>query len=103
VHETRDDYVVLVDLPGVMPTEVHVYVEDKTLVVHGRRTSQEWTKLGEVIYAERFQGDFVRRIPLPGAVNPTQLKFSFKQGLLQIQISKLGARSTVLPGIGDDI
>jgi HSP20 family protein len=102
MHETHDDYLVLVDLPGVIPTEVHVHVEDKTLVVHGRRASQEWTKLGDVIYAERFQGDFVRRIPLPGAVNPARLQFSFNQGLLQIQIPKLRASSTGSARLGDD-
>jgi HSP20 family protein len=93
VHETHNDYFVLVDIPGVMPEEVRVYVEDQTLVVHGRRASQQLAKAGAVIYAERFQGEFVRRFPLPGDVDPANLQVSFARGLLIIQLPKPRAKA----------
>lgn len=93
VHESRDEYFVLVDLPGVLPTEVHAYVENQTLIVHARRASHEWTKSGTMIYTERLQGEFVRRIALPGAVDPSKMQFSFAHGLLLIQLPKLPVKA----------
>jgi HSP20 family molecular chaperone IbpA len=86
-----------------MPGEVRVHVEDQTLVVHGRRVSQQLTKAGAVIYTERFQGEFVRRIPLPGDVDPAGLKVSFAQGLLIIQLPKPRAKTQgAVASAGDD-
>jgi HSP20 family molecular chaperone IbpA len=62
VRESPQEYLVLVDLPGVMPGEVNVQVEGRTLVVRGKRTSQQWAQAGAMIYTERLQGEFVRRV-----------------------------------------
>lgn len=93
VHETPEEYVILVDLPGVMPNEVRVHFEHQTLVVHGTRTSQQLSRTGTAIYTERFQGEFVRRIPIPGSVDSAHMQVSFVQGLLLVQIPKLTAKN----------
>ena len=102
VHESQGEYLVLVDLPGVLPEEVGVYVEGQTLVVHGKRTARQWAKSGAMIYTERFQGEFVRRIPLPSAVEPSGLQVSFAQGLLLIQLPKPRVKIEGAVGAGDD-
>jgi HSP20 family protein len=88
VRESPHEYLVLVDLPGVLPEEVRVSVEGQTLVVQGTRTSHQWTQAGAMIFTERFQGEFVRRIPLPNAVDPSGLQLQFEQGLLFIRLPK---------------
>jgi HSP20 family protein len=103
IHETSDEYTVLVDLPGVVPGEVNASIDDQTLVVHGTRSSEQWSKSGTMIYTERFQGDFVRRIPLPGPVDPTGLVIRSSQGLLLIQLPKLRVRTTGSQSAGDRI
>jgi HSP20 family molecular chaperone IbpA len=42
-----------------------------------------------MIHTERLQGEFVRRIPLPAAAEPSGLHVNFARGLLLIQIPKL--------------
>jgi HSP20 family protein len=88
VRESPQEYLVLVDLPGVLPEEVHVSVEGQTLLVQGRRTSRQWTQAGAMIFTERFQGEFVRRVPLPSAVDQSGLQLHFEQGLLFIRLPK---------------
>jgi HSP20 family protein len=101
IHETGNEYTVLVDLPGVGPGEVNVSIEDQTLVVHGTRSSQKWAESGAMIYTERFQGEFVRRIPLPGPVDPAGLDVRSSQGLLLIQLPKMKVRTTGPQSAGD--
>jgi HSP20 family protein len=93
VCESPQEYLVLVELPGVMPGEVHVQVDGQTLVIHGTRTSQQWSQAGAMIYSERFHGDFMRRIPLPGAVEGSGLKVTFSQGLVLIRLPKRQAET----------
>lgn len=88
LSEGKDEYLVVIDLPGVTPEEVKVTVEGQVLIVHGRRTSQQWTQTGATIYAERFEGEFVRRIPLPDAVDHSRVETQFAQGLLFIRLPK---------------
>jgi HSP20 family protein len=94
IHETGNQYTVLVDLPGVVPGEVNVSIEDQTVIVHGTRSSEHWGKSDAMIYTERFRGEFVRRIPLQGPVDPAGLDVSSSHGLLLIQIPKLRIRDT---------
>jgi HSP20 family protein len=88
VHESPQEYFILVDLPGVAPAEVTVSIEGQMLVLHGKRASQQWTQSGTTIHTERFQGEFVRRIPLPGAVDRSGLEVSFVHGMLLIRLPK---------------
>jgi HSP20 family protein len=88
VRETADEYLVLVDLPGIWPEDVSVHVENHTLVVHGKRSSQRQGQVGAVVYTECVQGEFLRRVPLPGVVDEAQFQTSFAQGLLLVTFSK---------------
>jgi HSP20 family protein len=88
VRETSGEYLVFVDLPGMLPEEVSVHVEDRTLVVRGKQTSQRRGRAGAMIYTERAEGEFVRRIPLPGEVEGSSLQISFAQGLLLVRLPK---------------
>ena len=102
VRETSGEYLVLVDVPGLSPEEVNVYVEDQTLVIHGKQTSQWRGQAGAMIYTERVQGEFVRRIPLPGAVERSLLRSSFAQGLLLVRLPKRRARAESSLVAGED-
>lgn len=93
LRELEREYVVVVDLPGVLPDEVSVQVEDQTLILRGTRTAEHWAQAGTAIYAERVQGQFVRCLPLPRPVDRTQLDVSFAQGLLFIRIPKTHDRT----------
>src|ERR671935_3229706 len=60
VYETKDKFVVCMELPGVDPTAVDLTVEDSTLTVRGER--QFYSEVPEESFhrVERRYGQFVR-------------------------------------------
>jgi HSP20 family protein len=88
VRETAAEYVVIVDLPGVSPGEVKVWVEGHCVVVCGKRETERWVQTGSLVYTELKQGEFLRRIPLATAVDSTRLDVSAVHGLLIIRLPK---------------
>jgi HSP20 family molecular chaperone IbpA len=65
VLETDRELLILIALPGVDPNEVETLLEDRTLVVSGRRTLPVELRNARILRLELPQGRFERRIPLP--------------------------------------
>jgi HSP20 family molecular chaperone IbpA len=65
VLETDREILILIALPGVDPNEVEALLEDRTLVVSGRRTLPAELRNARILRLELPQGRFERRIPLP--------------------------------------
>jgi HSP20 family protein len=85
VRETTDDYVVLVDLPGVKSEDVTIEVHDHVLTIAGSRVPVE---TGESRLSERPYGSFVRTLTLPEGVNSDEIKADYGDGVLTLQIPK---------------
>jgi HSP20 family protein len=85
VRETTDDYVVLVDLPGVKSEDVTIEVHDHVLTIAGSRVPVE---TGESRLSERPYGSFVRTLTLPKGVNSDEIKADYGDGVLTLQIPK---------------
>src|SRR5579871_5904967 len=65
VRETTDEYLALVDLPGVKPDDVTIEVNDQVLTLSGTRVPVE---IGEAQLLERPFGSFSRNLTLPKGV-----------------------------------
>ena len=65
VLETDREILILIALPGVDPNEVDALLEDRTLVVKGRRAFPSELRDARILRLELPQGRFERRIPLP--------------------------------------
>jgi HSP20 family protein len=65
VLETDRELLILIALPGVDSNEVETLLEDRTLVVSGRRTLPAELRNARILRLELPQGRFERRIPLP--------------------------------------
>jgi HSP20 family protein len=85
VRETEDDYLVLVDLPGVKSEDVVVELNDQVLTISGSRTPVE---TGEALRIERPSGSFVRRLTLPKGVDSDKVVADYKDGVLELRIPK---------------
>ena len=85
VRETEDEYLVLVDLPGVKSEDVVIELTDQVLTISGSRTPVE---IGEVRRSERPFGSFVRRLTLPKGVDSDKVVAEYKEGVLELRISK---------------
>ena len=85
VHESEDEYLVLVDLPGVKSEDVVVELTDQVLTISGSRAPVE---TGEPRRLERPSGSFVRRLTLPKGVDADKVEAEYKEGVLELRIPK---------------
>ena len=85
VRETEDDYLVMVDLPGVKSEDVSIEFNDQVLTISGSRVPVE---TGESQLVERPYGSFVRTLTLPKGVDSDQIKADYHDGVLELHISK---------------
>lgn len=85
VYEATDDYLVLVDLPGVKPEDVTIEVNDHVLTIAGTRAPAE---LGDGKLLERPYGSFVRNLTLPKGVDSDKIAADYRNGVLELRIPK---------------
>jgi HSP20 family protein len=85
VRETEDEYLVLLDLPGVKSEDVSVEFNDQVLTISGSRVPVE---TGESQLVERPFGSFVRSLSLPKGVEGDQIKADYHDGVLELHIAK---------------
>ncbi len=85
VRETTDDYVVMLDLPGVKPDDVHIESVDRTLTISGTRVPVE---AGEAQRVERPYGAFSRMLTLPQGSDPDSIRADYADGVLTLHVPK---------------
>lgn len=85
VRETEDEYLVLLDLPGVKSEDVTIEFNEQVLTITGSRVPVE---TGEPQVVERPYGSFVRNLTLPKGVDSEQIKAEYRDGVLELHIAK---------------
>lgn len=85
VHETEDEYLVLVDLPGVKSEDVSIELNDQVLTVSGSRVPIETSSSPLV---ERPYGSFTRTLTLPKGVDGDAIVANYADGVLELHIPK---------------
>jgi HSP20 family protein len=88
VHQTDDDIVVTVSLPGIKPEDVNVTLTGRTLTVSGELKSTEQVEREQYVYRERRMGSFNREIRLPVRVEGDKAQATFENGLLRLSFPK---------------
>jgi len=86
--ERTDDILVLVDLPGVIPSTVDVTLAGNMLTLKGERADLPQNNDETIHLAERPTGEFCRSIPMPVPLDPEQVSAETKAGVLRIQLAK---------------
>ena len=85
VLERGGQLVARVELPGLDRKDVEVHVENDCLIVEGERPddrpAEERTQRGERRY-----GPFRREFPLPYPADPSAVKATFRNGLLEVVV-----------------
>ena len=85
VHETEEEYLVKVDLPGVKADDVNVEINDNVLSISGSRAPDE---TGQAQLVERPYGSFVRTLTLPQGVDSDSIEAGYQDGVLELRIPK---------------
>ena len=83
--ETKQEYVLEVDLPGLKPEEIQLEVDSAAISISGKRVRR--SQGGRWLRVERPSGDFIRQIPFPSDTTGDVLG-SFCDGVLEIRIPK---------------
>jgi HSP20 family protein len=81
-------YLVLVDVPGVEPDKIEVFVEGNALVIKGERHTETEEKKEGYSRIERRSGSFYRSFTLPADAEGDKISAKTKNGVLEIEIPK---------------
>jgi HSP20 family protein len=86
--ENDQGYVVTAELPGVKRDDVTVELHEDVLTIRGEKKSEREEKKDRSHWLERTYGSFSRSFTLPANAVSDQLKASFTDGVLKIEIPK---------------
>jgi len=90
IKEAGDHYEITAELPGVDKKDIHVHVKDGILTLEAESTKEEQEKKkGKVIRQERRYGKFMRSFNLGADVQESDIKASFKDGVLTLEAPKI--------------
>ena len=95
VKETKDAYMLEMDLPGMTEKDVNVELDHNVLTIssHHEEKKEEQNKNAKKdeskwLIRERRVSEFSRRFTLPDDVNGEQVAASFKNGVLTVAIPR---------------
>jgi HSP20 family protein len=91
VHEEKDRFVVLADVPGVEPKDIDITAENGVLTVRGERRAEKRETDNGYERVERVSGTFLRRFTLPEGANTESIKARQTNGVLEVTIPKTPA------------
>lgn len=88
IYDQADSIVIHAELPGVTKDNVSIEVKENILTLKGERIEIKEVNEDKYFRKERSFGSFYRAFTLPSAINPDNIKATFKDGVLEIVIPK---------------
>jgi HSP20 family protein len=87
VFQQGDDFVAIVELPGVDKGSLQVEAKENTIRIAGRKTIT-YDQNASVHRRERVTGSFDRTIAVPIQINPDGIRAEMRDGLLALHIPR---------------
>ena len=89
IKEKTDKYLIGIELPGYQKENIKIDVEDGYLTVHAEINSDnEEKEEGKFVRKERYVGSCSRSFYVGNEVKSEDIKASFKNGILKIEVPK---------------
>jgi HSP20 family protein len=88
VAETKDRFVITVELPGVSADDVDISFEDSVLTITGERKFYSEVNQDDFHRVERRFGAFSRTLTLPSTADAEKIQGSLDAGILTIEVPK---------------
>lgn len=89
IKEKTDKYLIGIELPGYQKENIKIDVEDGYLTVHAEINSDnEEKEEGKFVRRERYVGSCSRSFYVGNEVKSEDIKASFKNGILKIEVQK---------------
>ena len=90
VYESDGEYTVAVDLPGIDRATLDISVDDDRLTIKGDRLAPDTARHR----AECPSGKFLRTFSVPSAVDQSDIRADYKDGVLQVHLPKRPERKS---------
>jgi len=88
ISEDAQEYLIKAELPEVKREDVKVTVENGMLTLSGERRLEKQESGRKYHRVERAYGSFVRAFNLPEDTDADQVRAEFKDGVLQVHLTK---------------
>jgi HSP20 family protein len=88
VTETKNEFVVNAEIPGMDPNEIDVSLSEGRLTIKGEKKQEREEKEESYHLIERRHGSFARSITLSKGVESDKISASYKDGVLKITLPK---------------
>ncbi len=88
IEETKDEFIIYAELPGVAAEDVKINMADETLTISGEVKEPDRMDERKFHRIERTYGKFQRSFYLPVPIEGEKVKASFKNGILTITLPK---------------
>jgi HSP20 family protein len=88
--ERPNEYLLLAELPGVLPESLEVSLTGNTLTIKGERRQEPPEPEETYHVAERSYGPFSRSLQLPGSVDSEAVRADYHQGVLRLRLPRGG-------------
>ncbi len=90
IKEKKDKYLIDIELPGYEKENIKIDVEDGYLTVHAEMNSENEEKEdGKFVRKERYVGSCSRSFYVGTEIQSEDIKASFKNGMLKLEIPKI--------------
>jgi len=96
VEETKDELILLAELPGMTEDNINIEMENSVLTISGEKSEERTEGDEERRYHlwERRYGQFQRSFTLPRTVKGDDIHASFDKGVLRIRMPKVAEAKT---------
>lgn len=84
VDEDERSVIAVVEVAGADAESLRVHVDERSLVITGRRLQAPRWRRGSFVQKEIVRGEFFKRIPLPVAIEYDSIAASYEDGLLVV-------------------
>jgi HSP20 family protein len=89
ISETKDNFVVKAELPGLEAKDVNVSISGDILTIKGEKKAEEEEKDEHYHRVERYSGSFQRVFQLPSGVKADKIEATFDKGVLKVTLPKV--------------
>lgn len=88
VAETENEYTIKADVPGMKKEDIRISIENSTMTISGERKEEAEEKKKNYVRREKSYGSFMRSFELPHAIDSKNIKASYTDGVLTVNVPK---------------
>ena len=88
IAETKENFLITADLPGIDEINVNITLDDGILTIKGEKKTDTEDKQGEFYSRERSYGEFQRSFEVPAIIDENKIDASFSNGVLTVKMPK---------------